>query len=207
VETGRFTPGLANEDIRRKFNPHREFVVGYFGTMGAAHGLESVVAAAGKLDGVRLLFVGDGAARPHLQKLADGKPNVTFVDPRPREAMPDLWRLCDLALVQVRSVPAMSMVIPSKIFEAMSSGTAILLAAPEGEASKLVSECDCGVVIESECEDSMAKAISNLRDHPEDLMRMGDNGRRACAAYSRERQAASMLDVMKNALEEGVAEH
>jgi glycosyltransferase involved in cell wall biosynthesis len=61
VELDLFQPTSLDMNLSAQINPEGKFLVGYYGTMGAAHGLESAVEAAALLDSVRFLFVGDGA--------------------------------------------------------------------------------------------------------------------------------------------------
>jgi glycosyltransferase involved in cell wall biosynthesis len=198
AEVSTFTPGRVRDNIRESYNPTAKFVVGYFGTMGAAHGLENVIAAAKHLDEVLFLFVGDGVARDRLQELARGADNIVFVDSQPRSAMPDFWRLCDLALVHLRDVPAMTTVVPSKMFEAMCTGVPILLSAPVGEAARFLKTNDCGCFVEAGSPDKLVDAIEALRGDPEERSRLGANGRRVAMTFSRENQAAAMLQALES---------
>ena len=75
--------------------------------------------------------------------------NVTFVPMQPKERMPDFWSLADVALIHLKNTPVFSTVIPSKMFEAMGMGLPILLATPEGEASRILAEEDAGVWVPS----------------------------------------------------------
>ena len=48
VETDLFSPNSSNGDLRRKLGAEGKFVVCYIGTMGMAHGLDTLVEAAAK---------------------------------------------------------------------------------------------------------------------------------------------------------------
>lgn len=69
-------------------------VIGYLGTHGLAHALESVLSAADLLTetGIVFLFVGTGAERKSLVREAErrGLRNVRFVPSQPKEIMPAL---------------------------------------------------------------------------------------------------------------------
>ena len=64
--------------------------------------------------------------------------------------MPRVWSLCDVALVHLRDAPVFAGVIPSKMFEAMGMGLPLVLAAPRGEAARIVEAEGVGVVVAAE---------------------------------------------------------
>jgi colanic acid biosynthesis glycosyl transferase WcaI len=181
-----------------------EFVVGYIGTLGMAHGLLSVLEAAEMLRGerVRFLLVGPGAEREMLMAEAArrGLENVTFIGSQPKEMMPRVWSLVDGALVHLKDSPVFATVIPSKIFEAMASGKAVLLAAPEGEASELVRRESAGVHVPAG--DSRALAQAVRRWAAEWPVEMASAALRAAPRYSRERQARAMTDLFEGMINE-----
>ncbi|MFQ5765190.1 MAG: glycosyltransferase family 4 protein, partial [Rhodospirillales bacterium] len=125
VDVWRYGPRDRDPDLAREWGLEGRFVVGYVGTHGMAHGLGNVLAAAERLEGtddVRFLLVGAGAERDALiaEARRRGLVNVLFMPPQPKDAMPRVWSLCDVALVHLKSDPVFAGVIPSKIFEAMA---------------------------------------------------------------------------------------
>ncbi len=178
------------------------FTVGYLGTHGMAHALESALAAAELLrerSDVALRFVGEGAAKPALVEEARRRalPNVRFLPGVPKEAMPDAWAACDAALVHLKDAPLFATVIPSKLFEAMGMGLPIVFAGPEGEASRIVRAHGCGVVVPPEDPRALADALAALADDPERARALGAAGARAARAYDRDALAARMLAVLE----------
>lgn len=169
------------------------FVVGYIGTLGMAHGLENVLDAAKCLEKMPLLFlmVGSGAERDRLlaSAIERGLNNVLFVPAQPKDAMPSYWSLCDIALVHLRDTPLFETVIPSKLFEAMGMGLPVLLAAPKGEASKIVLEEGVGIHVRAGDPDDLASALEFLMGSRKMLDEMGMRSSLAARRYSRERQA------------------
>jgi glycosyltransferase involved in cell wall biosynthesis len=84
-----------------------KFVVGYFGTLGMAHRLETLIEAARLLRDepeIAFVIVGDGAERTRLERLwnAHGLDNVIMLGQQPKERMPGLWGLCDAAVAHMR---------------------------------------------------------------------------------------------------------
>ena len=176
-------------------------VVGYVGTHGMAHGLVNVLDAAERLrdrPDIRFLLVGAGAERQMLvdEAARRGLPNVVFGPPQPKERMPAVWSLCDVALVHLKESPAFAEVIPSKIFEAMGMGLPVLLVAPPGEASRLVEADQAGLCVPAGDPDALAAATRALADDPATRARLAQASLAAAPRHSRQRQAELFLQVL-----------
>lgn len=178
-----------------------KFVVGYIGTLGMAHALENVIAAAEQLrdrPDVRILFVGPGAVRESLiaecaKRRVD---NVIFVPGQPKDRVSLYWDLCDVALVHLKNAAVFATVIPSKIFEAMAMGLPIVLAAPTGEASAIVARNGAGVVVPPEDPAALAATIRDLHDDDASRARYAESSARAAPLYTRQEQARRVMEVL-----------
>jgi colanic acid biosynthesis glycosyl transferase WcaI len=90
VEAELFSPRVES-GLRTELGASGKFVVSYIGTMGNAHGLQTVIEAAEQLQSanpdVLFLLVGEGAEKQQLVSLARsrGLTNLHFVDQQPRE--------------------------------------------------------------------------------------------------------------------------
>jgi glycosyltransferase involved in cell wall biosynthesis len=202
VDLSRYAPRSRDVALGRELGLDTCFVVGYVGTHGMAHALERVLEAADLLrdtPGIRFLFVGAGAARASLieesrRRLLD---NVIFVPSQPKERMPAYWSLCDLALIHLKNTPVFAAVIPSKMFEAMGMGRAILMAAPEGEATRIVREIGAGVVVAPENPAMLADTVRTLAQDRASVERFAHNALSAAPLFSREKQARAMIEVLE----------
>jgi glycosyltransferase involved in cell wall biosynthesis len=198
----RYAPQPRDMDLTQQLGLEGCFTVGYFGTHGMAHALDRVLDAAALLQdtpAIRFLFVGAGAARDALiaQAAREHLDNVIFVPAQPKTRMPAYWSVCDLALVPLKNTPLFTTVIPSKIFEAMGMGRAIVLAAPEGEASQIIRGTGAGVVVPSECPGAMAQAIRELYQDKAVVERSAMCALRAAPQFSREQQARDLLHLFE----------
>jgi len=92
-------------------------------------------------------------------------------------------------------------VIPSKIFEAMAMGIPLLLAAPEGEASSIVTQLQVGITVPPENPAALADAVRKLVEGNGLIRQIGNRGVSAVQKFSRDKQARAMLEVMAAAID------
>lgn len=204
VDTPRYAPRPRDAELAERWNLGGKFVVGYVGTHGMAHGLGNVLDAAERLRDeaeLRFMLVGAGAERDQLVAAAErrGLTNVVFIPPQPKDEMPRIWSLCDVALVHLRDSPVFAEVIPSKMFEAMGMGLPLILALPPGEATAILKADGAGLCVPPEDPAALAEAALTLM---RDAGRRAELGRASLAAapgHSRERQAARMIRVLEAA--------
>ncbi|MBP7411822.1 MAG: glycosyltransferase, partial [Methanoculleus sp.] len=68
--------------------------------------------------------------------------------------------------------------LPNKLFDYMLCGLPIV-ASDFPEIRRVVSDAECGLLVDPTNPDAIAGAIIYLMEHPEEAQRMGENGRRA----------------------------
>lgn len=205
VDLERYEPRPRDLALAREFNLEGKFIAGYVGTHGLAHALDKVLAAAELLlDYPRIAFVfaGSGADRARVEKIVveRGLHNVRMIPRQPKERMPALWSLCDVALVPLRDSPVFATVIPSKIFESMGMGVPIMMSLPEGEATGIIRRADAGVCVPPENPEALAAALRQLAASPVELARLRENALRAAPSFSRETQARMMLRILEKTM-------
>lgn len=203
VDLSSYAPRKRDESMIRHLGLQGRFVVGYLGTHGMAHALDNVLDAAEFARGderIRYLFAGDGAARAGLAAEARrrGLPNVVFAPQFPKDAMPALWSICDVALVHLKDDPVFETVIPSKIFEAFGMGIPVLYAGPEGEASGIVRRAGAGPCVAAQDPVALALAVRSLADDPAQRARYSANAAGAAPQYDRDALALKMLAILES---------
>ena len=155
----------------------------YVGTIGMAHGLSTVLAAAARLQtaapAVKLLIVGDGAELDALRAAAarDGLPNVRFTGLVPREKVPGILAATDIALVTLKPGDVFKTVLPSKMFEAMAARCAIVLGV-DGEARATLERAGAGIAVTPGDVEVLTRAIVDLAGDPDSRASDGARGRR-----------------------------
>jgi colanic acid biosynthesis glycosyl transferase WcaI len=212
VDLSRYRPLPKDEALLDRFDLRGKFVVGYLGTHGMAHALDKVVHAVSILrddPSIVFLFAGAGAKRAELEESVRVRnlTNVRLIPSQSKAQMPNLWSIHDLALIPLRNHALFSTVVPSKIFEAMATGTPVLISVPEGEATRLVQATACGVLVPPEDPQALADAIVRLKQNPDELARLRAAGLAAASLYARDKQAALMLDVIASVRSNHRTEH
>lgn len=203
--------GGASDDrdkIRSEMDWRDKFIVLFAGNLGILQGLDSVIEAARLLPNgnARIVFVGDGTDKPRLEKLAgqmDLGDRIQFVDRQPIERMPAFMAATDALLVNLKKSELTKYVIPSKTVAYLASGKPILMAAG-GASEDLIREADAGIVVEPENASALSAAIESMRGMPpEDLIRLGENGRRFLAENLSKREViASYVDLLRSVANE-----
>jgi colanic acid biosynthesis glycosyl transferase WcaI len=156
----------------------------YAGTHGYAQGLDVVLDAARQLQDrgdIRFLFVGDGPEKPRLQEAGESLTNVTFLDPVPASAMPELFSACRASIVPLRKLELFKGARPSKILPSLACETPVIYAG-EGETAELIQKSSSGLVVTPECPRELAEALVKLAEDPALARRLGKSGRRLVEA-------------------------
>ena len=172
-----------------------------------AHGLTNVLDTADLLRDqaeITFLFVGAGAERETLMRESErrSQTNVLFLPAQPKDRVPDIWSLCDVALVHLKDSPAFADVLPSKIFEAMAMGLPLILVSPEGEASDLILEKGVGEWVPAGDPERFAYTVRTLSENNPKCKSLAHSSLDAAQMHTREKQAREMLEVFKWSLDQ-----
>ncbi|HEV2732159.1 MAG TPA: glycosyltransferase family 4 protein, partial [Terriglobales bacterium] len=205
VETSQFSPQSANPDLRAHLAVEGKFVVSYIGTLGMAHGLESVLEAASRLrhaSQIVFLLIGDGAERSRIMSLAHERQlnNVRFLDQQPREQIPAYICASDACLVTLKKNEIFKTVIPTKMLEFMSCARPVILSV-DGQARKIIDDAQAGICVEPENPEQIASAIMRLFSTYELCQALGNNGRHHIVHhFSRAETARAYIGILEDVL-------
>ena len=128
VNMAHFAKAPKADDAKARLGLTGRVVLGFTGFVREWHGVDKIIrwmAESGSPDNTHLLVVGDGPARPDLERLAgelDVASRVTFTGVVSREDIPDYVAAFDIAL-QPAVVPYAS---PLKVFEYLALGKPIV---------------------------------------------------------------------------------
>lgn len=159
--------GLPAPPRRRHGDDGRpELRVVYLGTVGRSQGLaaavEAAVIAEARGTRLRLRIVGDGAQAAHIRATAErlGAPVEVLPLVAP-EAVAEHYAWADTVLVSLQDWPAMSMTVPSKLYEALATGRHIS-GAVTGEAADIIRSASAGLVVPPQDPRALAAAWGAL---------------------------------------------
>lgn len=193
------SPAATTSRLRAKFGFDR-FTIVYAGAHGPANALETVLRAADLLRArkdIEFVLVGDGPSKCALVQEASRLKlnNVRFMDPVPKEQIPDLLSASDVTLVTLRAVDTFSYAVsPNKLFDYMAAGKPVICAIP-GDMARLVTENDAGIAVEPENPEALARAVERMLDMTDaERIAMGRRGRDLVEReFSREKLADKLF--------------
>jgi hypothetical protein len=203
VDTSLFRPLPDVAELRRKLGLDGRFVVAYVGTVGWAHGLDTILAAAAALEerlpNVLFILVGEGVDRARLEARAraEGIKNIRFEGQRPRVEIPEYIAACNIGLVLLRRAAAFKMALPTKMLEFMACGRPVLVGV-DGVARSIVEKSGAGVFVPPENSDGLVEAIRRFYEDPGLACKMGQHGHQYIQEhFSRRAKASTYLSELE----------
>jgi glycosyltransferase involved in cell wall biosynthesis len=187
-------PNASDLDLFSPAPPPERFLVSYFGTMGEANDLTMAIEAARLLGDMPFVLMGDGKRRAELERAAPR--NVEFPGPAPdKQAVAALAARSGACLTFFKDVPVLATNSPNKLFDTFAAGRPAIVNT-DGWMRELVEDNDAGLYVRDA--DELAQKLAWLRAHPEEVARMGRNGRElAEREFDRDLLAGRVLDVLE----------
>jgi len=202
VETRIFSPRFPDSDLRKSVDGEGKFIVSFIGTLGLAHGLETLITAAEQFQktepGILFMLVGEGADRERIAGIAQsrGITNIRFVPQQSREKIPDYIAISDACLVLLKKSEVFETVIPTKMLEFMSCARPVILGVG-GQARDILERSRAGICVEPENPEALCEAVLKLRNEEWLREALGRNGREYIVRnLSREHTADEYLVVL-----------
>src|SRR5574344_695478 len=169
-----------HQQLIDKLKQNHQFLVAFAGAHGIANSLQSVIDAVAPLNrqNVSLVLVGTGQEKNNLIKYVNDNQidNVYFLPPVTKMAIPTLLEQMDVLFVGLQKQSLFRFDIsPNKIFDYMMAKKPIIQAIESG--NNLIKEANCGIDVEPENIQEIAKAIFTLKEmSPEERSDLGENG-------------------------------
>jgi glycosyltransferase involved in cell wall biosynthesis len=184
--------------------PRAPLSVLYAGTVGLAHGLETLVQAARIAGGdrARVTIAGGGSELSAVETAAQGAANVRLLGVVPAARVPALYAAADAGVVLLRDRPLFAGALPTKLLEVMAAARPAVLAA-RGEAAALVERTDAGIAVAPEDPAALVEAWARLLAAPAEAVAMGERGR---VLVLREFSRAAMVERWAELLESAAAQ-
>jgi len=186
-DTDLVTPEPKDNPFSRRHGLVDRFVLMYSGNIGLTQGLDRYLALTSRLSDMpdfKLVFVGDGAARPILEARvrALGSNGVLFVPYQPREEM--RWSLAAADVLFAPNLTGLTrFMLPSKVYTFMASARPFIAAIdPASDLADTIRRLDCGTVVAPDDLDGLEREIRRLHARPDLRQAMGQRGRGAAEA-------------------------
>ena len=186
-------------DVRPDDGPTgSDFVIGFLGSLKPWHGIETLLAAFGRLlaqdPGYRLLVVGDGPLRGMLERFAStcSRPDrVTITGAVPYQEVPRYLAQMDVGVAPYPALPTFYF-SPLKIFEYAAARVPIVASAA-GQIAEILVHRKSALLHPPGNVDEMVLHIERLRGNAELRTRLARRARRIAKGYTWDRLAARLL--------------
>jgi glycosyltransferase involved in cell wall biosynthesis len=159
------------------------FSVVFAGNLGTAQSLDTLVEAARQLlphPEVRIVLVGSGSLDDWLMHQRDvyGLTNLILTGRFDASDMSAIFAAAEALLVSLRPEPTFGLTIPSKVQAYLAAGRPVL-AALDGEGSRIIREAGAGLCSEAGNAKALAENVLRLAElSPLERQQMGQSGRR-----------------------------
>lgn len=200
------TNGVDIEKKSGSYEDSKPFVLSYFGTLGISQGIMNTFDYAGELnemiEGFRYLIIGEGAQKDEIELKAKQIECIDVMPGMTSEELEPFYDNTKLSVISLRKTKDFKYTIPSKLFQIMGRGIAVLYIGPEGESAEIIRKNKAGLTLTGTKEEDMEKLRSffsgdNWRD---ELKQMGENGQKAVEKhYSRTKLAKDYITILESA--------
>jgi glycosyltransferase involved in cell wall biosynthesis len=201
----RYFPRDRNKALSERYGIEETFNVGYIGTHGMAHALETILDAARIIQDenrvedsvMRFILLGSGAQKKNLIKYAQKFKinNVVFLDTVSKEEIAEHWSLLDVSVIHLRNTELFKTVIPSKLFESMAMGIPTLLGV-HGESADILRQFEAGEVFEPENARALVESVRRLKGDSDLRGNYKRNALSSIHQFERKKLAQQMLDLI-----------
>ena len=177
--------------LSQKLNPKQCSIVLYSGNMGISHNIETMLEASKQLtyrDDILFVFIGGGEKWQYANDFKDlhSLDNISIYPYLPEDQLPYSMALASISLVSLEK-GAEELMIPSKLFYYLASGSAIIgICHGENELSKVIDGGNCGKCVEPNNVIDLVATIKELVDETKQLNQFRLNARQiAISNYSK----------------------
>lgn len=160
-----------------------KFIVMYSGNLGLYYDLENIIQITNEFKDsseIMFVFIGEGGVKKKMELYVKNHeiPNVLFLPFQPKEKLKYTLNAAHVHLV-VNQKGIKGVSVPSKIYGVMAAGKPIIGVLESGsEASLLIENSNCGVVVEPHSYQKIAQIIGSISEmNSDELDQMGLKGR------------------------------
>jgi len=182
------------------------FVLSYFGTLGISQSIKNTFKYAEVIseycDNFKYLIIGEGADKKNLESEAR-KRDYSFVKMIPGMPMDELeqyYEQTQWSIITLTKSEDFKDTIPSKLFQIMGRGIAVLFIGPDGETAEIIRELKSGIALTGTLDEDIAVLREFFKDEcwMDRLLEMGQRGRAAVLEnYSRKNLSIKYLKLFE----------
>lgn len=168
----------------------------YVGGLGPIRGIHQLLSAADSINGAIHIA---GPINPNdMEEQLISHKNIEYLGFLDRVQVKDLLSSSVAGIVTFLPEPNHINAQPNKMFEYMSAGIPVICSNFPLWRS-IIEKHNCGICVDPEKPEEIAKAISYLCDNPDIAVRMGRNGRAAVEIeYNWEHESEKLIEAYKN---------
>lgn len=182
------------------------FTLSYFGTLGLSQNIPATFPLADAFHQVlpesRYLLIGEGTQREQINRQLEDRDHsyIQLLPGMDAAELESYYALTELSIVTLSKSENFRHTIPSKLFQIMGRGIAVLFIGPEGEAAQIVRDNRAGIALTGTYEEDLEtlRAFLSRPDWRQQLGTMGKNGADAVATgYTRSSCAARYMTLFR----------
>ncbi len=198
VDLGRFHPANDDSAFRQRYDLGAAKLVSFLGVLGPHIDLETMLAAAkqlGQREDVTVLFVGTGAQADALAAALE-EPEyahcrwIEWIKP---EELPGFWAATTVHFWALHDNPADKLRFQAKLYEALATGTPVVIAL-DGYMSALLAREEIGVTVPFADAQALAYEIERLLDDAQHKAQISENARAYAEAHFDPEQVADAYE-------------
>lgn len=200
------TNGVDLDKESNVYESSKPFVLSYFGTLGISQNIIDTFVYAEEIHNVisdfSYLIIGGGAQEKEVENASHKTEFIQFLPGMGSEELESYYSDTQLSIVTLRKTDSFKYTIPSKLFQVMGRGIAVLFIGPEGECADIVRRYNAGIALTNSVEQDLSdlKRFFETENWKDVLKQMGKNGRQAVEQfYSRSKLADDYIKILEEA--------
>jgi glycosyltransferase involved in cell wall biosynthesis len=191
-------PATLDDAVIQYIRGDARFVLVHAGNLGFYGAWDTLIRASKELapDGVRLVFVGDGAQREQIQASAAAASNILFLPFFPGDKIPSVLAAADAHVITIKR-GLEGVVVPSKLYGILAAGKPIVaLALAETDVATLGARQGFAVCCNPDQPEEMVMAVRDLMADPPRIRAMGEAAQAAAPDYDRAHESAKFAEII-----------
>ena len=200
------TNGVDVERAIGVYDKGKKFTLSYYGTLGLSQNIIDTFPYAkainDKVSEFEYLIIGDGAQRKEIEETTKETAFVRMLPGMPASELEPYYCDTQLSVITLKKTENFKYTIPSKLFQVMGRGIAIVFIGPDGESAEIIRKYNAGITLTGTPDSDLIvlKDFFSQPDWHDQLKQKGDNGRKAVEEhYSRTKLAEDYIKVLEAA--------